>query len=129
MTLTVGEGLILASLLLAVVAAVFDWRRGIVPNWVTLGLLPVAPVLHAWGLRGSHGPFGLPGPLFGALLSLAGALLCALVPYLMFRLGYVGGADVKLLATLGALLTPHYGLQAELCALILAAILVPARIA
>jgi Flp pilus assembly protein protease CpaA len=129
MHLTLGKALLLAALALAAVATAFDCRRGLVPNWLTLSLLPLAPLLHAYGTRGTHGPFGLPGPVFGALASLAGAFLCALVPYVMFRASWMGGADVKLLATIGALLTPHYGLEAELFALVLAAVFVPARLA
>jgi Flp pilus assembly protein protease CpaA len=129
MHLTLGKTLVLAAFALVAAATVFDCRRGLVPNWLTLSLLPLAPLVHAYGMRGTHGPYGLPGPLFGALTSLAGALLCALVPYAMFRASWMGGADVKLLATVGALLTPHYGLEIELAALVLAAVFVPARLA
>ena len=129
MHLTLGRALVLSALVLAAAATAFDCRRGLIPNWLTLSLLPLAPLLHAYGLRGTHGPYGLSGPAFGALTSLAGALLCALVPYAMFRASWMGGADVKLLATVGALLTPHYGLEVELFALVLAAVFVPARLA
>jgi prepilin peptidase CpaA len=129
MHLTLGKALVLAALLLAAAATAFDCRRGLIPNWLTLSLLPFAPLLHAYGMRGTHGPYGLPGPVFGALTSLTGALLCAFVPYVMFRAAWMGGADVKLLATIGALLTAHYGLEAELFALVLAGVFVPARLA
>lgn len=124
-----GKILVDVALALVVIAAFYDVRKGVVPNWVTLAPLPIAPIVHAVALRGTHAPFGMPGPLFGALLSIAGAVLCGLVPYVMFRFSVMGGGDVKLLATLGALLTPHYGLEAELYALVLAAFFVPLRLA
>jgi prepilin peptidase CpaA len=124
-----GKVLVYVALAVVVIAAGYDVRKGVVPNLITLGPLPIAPIVHALALRGTHGPFDMPGPLFGALLSLTGAILCALVPLVMFRFSLIGGADVKLLATLGALLTPHYGLEAELYALLLAAFFVPLRLA
>jgi prepilin peptidase CpaA len=128
MHLSAGKALVDVALAVAAIAALYDVRKGVVPNWVTLGPLPIAPIVHALALRGTHGP-GMPGPLFGVLLSLLGAILCAVVPYAMFRFSLMGGADVKLLATLGALLTPHYGLEAELYAFLLAAFFVPLRLA
>jgi prepilin peptidase CpaA len=121
--------LVAAALLMTFVAAVFDWRKGTIPRWVSLGLLPFAPVAHALAGYGKRAPWGVPGPLFGALLSIAGLALCALVPYLAFRLRVVGGGDVKLLASLGALLGPSTGISAEFYALAIAALYVPTRLA
>jgi Flp pilus assembly protein protease CpaA len=129
MEATIPKLLVVLALSMTFVAAIFDWRRGTIPPWVSLALLPVAPCLHAWALRGKQAPFGLSGPVFGALLSLVGAMLCALVPYLLFRFKWAGGGDVKVLASLGALLGPHWALPAEFYALVLAALYVPTRLA
>jgi prepilin peptidase CpaA len=121
--------LVAAALLMTFVAAVFDWRKGTIPRWVSLGLLPLGPMAHVFMGYGKRAPWGVPGPLFGALLSLAGMALCALVPYVAFRLKVVGGGDVKLLASLGALLGPSTGISAEFYALVLTALYVPTRLA
>ena len=76
----------------ATTAALCDWRRGEIPNWLTLPPIVVAPL--AYGLA-----FGIEY----ALHSLAAALLSALVPYLMFRGGVMGGGDVKVFGALGAI--------------------------
>jgi len=129
MTLFLPKLLFLAALLVTLLAAFFDGRRGAIPRWVSLPFLVLAPLLHALALAGKHGPYGLPGPVWGALLSLLGAALCASVPYLLFRFGWVGGGDVKVLASLGALLGPHDALPAEFYALLLAALFAPTRLA
>jgi prepilin peptidase CpaA len=88
------------------VAAFTDARNGIIPNWLTYPTLLGAPLIHAWSI-GS-----------GALLtSVAGALLCGLVPYVMFRCNGMGGGDVKLFAALGALCGSTLGLQIEVASL------------
>jgi len=118
-----------AAVMMTLLAAIFDARRGVIPRWVSLPFLVIAPFLHALALVGKHGPYGLPGPLWGGLLSVVGAALCASVPYFLFRCGWVGGGDVKVLASLGALLGPHAALPAEFYALTLAALFAPTRLA
>jgi Flp pilus assembly protein protease CpaA len=118
----------LAALLMTLACAYFDWRRGRVSNWITTPLLVAAPV--AWALVAPRaGPFGLPGPLVFAGMSVVGASLCAAVPLLLFKLSMIGGADVKVLAALGALLLPNAGLAVELVAFTLAAVLSQVRLA
>ncbi len=95
----------------AATAAATDARSGLIPNWITLPPLLAALVLH----------FTTQG-LGGLALSLAGALVCGLVPYLLFRQGTMGGGDVKLLAALGALGGPEVGLEIELIGMTLAAL-------
>jgi Flp pilus assembly protein protease CpaA len=129
MDLVLPKLFIVAALLMTLLAAIFDWRRGVIPRLISLPFLAVAPFFHALALSGKHGPFGLPGPVWGGLLSLLGAVLCACVPYLLFRFGWVGGGDVKVLASLGALLGPHVALPAEFYALLLAALFTPTRLA
>jgi prepilin peptidase CpaA len=58
-----------------------------------------------------------------------GALVCALVPALLYYLGGIGGGDLKLLAALGAMLAPMMGLEAELYGFVAAALIAPARLA
>jgi Flp pilus assembly protein protease CpaA len=62
-------------------------------------------------------------------MSLLGAILCAATPLLFFQFSMMGGADVKLLASLGALLLPREGLVVEFVAFAAAATLLPARLA
>jgi prepilin peptidase CpaA len=92
----------LAALAVALVAAVVDARTGHIPNWLTLGAL--ALTLPAKALASAS--FVTSG------LALLGAALCALLPWLVYRAGGMGGGDVKLFAAIGALLQPFAGLHA-----------------
>jgi prepilin peptidase CpaA len=92
--------LVSACVLLAATAAVLDWRRGEIPNWLTLPPLLAAPVVY-FALHGAQ----------GLLFSVAGALFAGLVPYVLFRIEAMGGGDVKLLAALGALVGPGAGVE------------------
>jgi prepilin peptidase CpaA len=87
---TIAAGL---ALCVAATAAFCDWRRGEIPNWLTLPVLLLAP--SSYGLA-----FGIEY----ALHSLAAGLLGGLVPYLLFRRGAMGGGDVKLFGALGAVM-------------------------
>jgi len=80
------------ALVVATVAALFDWRRGEIPNWLTLPPIVIAP--FGYGLT-----FGIDH----ALHSAGAALLSGLVPYALFRRGAMGGGDVKLFGALGAI--------------------------
>jgi prepilin peptidase CpaA len=92
-------------LVLCTIAAITDLRRGLIPNWLTLPPLLLAPPALAL----VHGP--------GALAaSLLGALLCGIVPLLLFLRGGMGGGDVKLLAAAGAIAGPGVGLELQLSA-------------
>jgi Flp pilus assembly protein protease CpaA len=126
---TAANMLVAAALVVTFVAAIFDWRKGTIPDWISLPAMPAAPVLSAVAMQRLRPPLTMPGWSFGAVTSIAGALLCALVPYLLFRFKVLGGGDVKLLATVGALLGPHSGLAAELAALAMASVYAPARLA
>jgi prepilin peptidase CpaA len=118
---------LIAAVVIAALAAVFDWRTGEIPNWLTHGALVVAPFAHV-----AHASVGQ-APTVEALqeggFSLAGALLCALVPLLLFRQNAIGGGDVKVLAAIGAILQPKLGVEAEMYAFFGAAIVAPARLA
>ena len=97
-------------LALTCIAAITDSRRGTIPNWLTLPTLALAPLVHA-----VHA-----GP--GALAwSLAGATVCAGVPFAMFQRGAMGGGDVKLFAAAGALAGAQDGLELQVLSYALAA--------
>ena len=105
-------------------AAATDMRTGHIPNALTLPMIGAGPVVCAIEAhrRGAS-------PLHAAGISVLGILVCAAVPYLLFRLGGMFGGDVKLLAGLGALLGPMVGLEAELDAFVAAALFALGRMA
>ncbi|HJK90150.1 MAG TPA: A24 family peptidase [Polyangiaceae bacterium LLY-WYZ-15_(1-7)] len=100
-----------AAIGLALVAAVTDWRRGEIPNWLTLPPLVLAPAAFAL--------FVSPG---AALVSIAGIFICGLVPYLLFRQDAIGGGDVKMVAAIGAVAGYVNGLEFELAGFVVAAL-------
>ena len=99
------------ALCLAAIAAVCDWQRGEIPNWLTLPALLVAPSAYGFAFGVEY-----------ALHSLAAAFLGGLVPYLLFRRGAMGGGDVKLFAALGGVLGFDLllGVEVQLLAFVLA---------
>lgn len=98
---------LLASVAIAAVAAITDFRTGHIPNWLTLPPLVLGPLL--WGAHG--GVWRLDGgSLVGSLLSMLG---CMAVPFLLFRKSAMGGGDVKLFAAIGALVLVTTGLEAQ----------------
>jgi prepilin peptidase CpaA len=105
---TTSAGLALG---VATTAALFDWQRSEIPNWLTLP--PIAAAPFAYGLA-----FGIEY----ALHSLAAAFLSALVPYILFRRGAMGGGDVKLFGALGAVtgFDLLVGIEIQLAALVVA---------
>ena len=122
-----GVGLTLGlGISVAVVGAAIDARTGLVPNWLTLGALSVAPPL-AFALECSA--HGVRAGLAAAGLSLLGALVCGLGPLVAFMKGGMGGGDVKLLAAIGALLGFRLGLDAEFYGFVVGALYVPAKLA
>jgi prepilin peptidase CpaA len=117
---------LLAAVIVTAVAAVRDLRTGHIPDALTLVPLAAAPFAHAiWA--GVHG--GLRAALIAFAYSIAGAVVCGLVPLLLYRLEAIGGGDVKLFLALGAICMPMLGLEAELYGFVAAAIIAPARLA
>lgn len=109
------------ALLASTTAAVTDLRSGRIPNWLTLPLVLVGLIANA-ALRGQ----------WGAIESAAGLLLCAGVPWAVFRVSggqAIGGGDVKLFGALGSLLGPMPGLEIELGALVLLLVFALVRLA
>jgi len=92
-------------LALTAVAAVTDSRTGLIPNWLTLPALALAPALQL-----AHGGSD------ALVHSLCGIAACAVIPLVLFRLGAMGGGDVKLLGAIGGLLGPLAGLELQLLA-------------
>ncbi|MBT8467633.1 MAG: A24 family peptidase [Deltaproteobacteria bacterium] len=105
---TIAAGL---ALCVSATAAFCDWRRGEIPNWLTLPVLVLAPV-----------SYGIAFGIEYALHSLAAGLLGGLVPYLLFRRGAMGGGDVKLFGALGALMGFDllFGVELQLAACVAA---------
>ena len=120
MALTPDTLFALTTLLITAVAAFTDTRHGLIPNWLTLPALFVAPLAHL--VVGGPGALGL---------SLLSAIVCGLVPLFLFVKGAMGGGDVKLFAAIGALLPIDLALglqlQAYLCVAFLALALLTIR--
>jgi prepilin peptidase CpaA len=95
----------LALLAITLVAAFTDARTGLIPNWLTLPTLALAPLVQL-AVGGSH----------ALVMSLVGCVVCGLVPLCLFRAGAMGGGDVKLLSGIGALAGPLAGLEVQLLA-------------
>lgn len=118
---------VLAAVVTAV-AAGLDLKTGEIPNWLTYPALVLAPFVHiartAVGTKG----FSDESLLEGAF-SIGGAVLCSLVPLLLYRRGAIGGGDLKLLAAVGALLQTTMGVEAEMYAFTAATLLAPAKLA
>lgn len=115
MSLTLAVGVTL-------VAAVWDQRTGFIPNGITYPLFSLGALAH---LFLTLNRFPRASSLVVVLEIAAGACLCALVPFLLWRKSAMGGGDVKLLAGLGALLGPSVGLELELYSFLGAAMIAP----
>jgi prepilin peptidase CpaA len=111
------------AIVLAAVAAVFDWRTRRIPNWLTYGAIGLAVPGHALLAGIGHGT--ALQILSAAGMSSLGAVLCGLLPAFFWLRGMCGGGDVKLFAALGALLEPFLGFEAQLYSYYVAAFFVP----
>ncbi|AKU94453.1 hypothetical protein AKJ09_01117 [Labilithrix luteola] len=115
------------ALAVTFVAAVLDLRRGEVPNWLTYGALLVAPFLHAARIVAAHEPMDWAAQEAG--FSIGGALVCVIVPAILYRQGAIGAGDLKLLAAVGALLQTMLGVEAEMYGFFAATLVAPAILA
>lgn len=117
---------LVCAVIVSAIAAFTDWRKGIIPPWLSMGTLALAPIGHAV-FGGIYG--GRAAAFEGFILSLAGAAACGAVPLLLYYLGGGKGGDVKLLAALGALCRPMIGIELEFYGFIAAAIFALGRLA
>jgi len=115
------------ALVVTATGAIYDWRTGRIPNWLTFGALGLALVGHA--VHGLIVTGAAMGALKGAGFSLLGAVACSAVPLLLFQFDAIRGGDIKLLAALGAILRPMLGVEAEMYAFVSMAVVMPARLA
>lgn len=115
-----------AAVIIAVVAGWLDWRGGHIPNWLTLGTLFAAPLLH--GVAG-YVARGSDAAKHELAFSVLGAVACGAIPLLLFYFEAIGGGDVKLLAAIGALCSLSVGIECEFYAFIAAALYAPGRLA
>ncbi|HWA74344.1 MAG TPA: A24 family peptidase [Polyangiaceae bacterium] len=117
---------LLAAVALSAVAGVVDYKTGTIPNWLTLGgivLGVLGHIVYGWSVVDFRA-----GLLEGAF-SVAGIVFCSLAPAVMFWKGGMGGGDLKLFAALGALLHPMLGIEIQMYALVIAAVVAQARLA
>ncbi|MEP9374715.1 A24 family peptidase [Mesorhizobium sp. KR1-2] len=96
----------------ALVAAVLDHRRGLIPNSLTYPCLLAGLTLAAFS-----------GGLIGLTMSLAGMVAGGLVFLVAFAMGNCGGGDVKLMAALGAVLGLWPAIDVTLAALMTGGVL------
>lgn len=101
-------------------AAYVDWRKTVIPKWLTLGMLGLgvlaSVVRGAWlGALGQKlwlfeqtGLFL--GVLDGFFFALLGCVCGFLMLFLLWLFGTCGGGDVKLFAALGAWVGPVYAI-------------------
>lgn len=115
------------TLAVTFVAGVLDWRRGIIPNWLTYAALLCAPFIHFGRIMAVHEP--LHWALTEVGYSLGGAVVCAMVPLLLQKRGAIGWGDVKLFAAVGALLQTRNGVAAEMFGFFAATLVAPAQLA
>jgi prepilin peptidase CpaA len=117
---------LLLATLVAAIAAVTDYRTGLIPNWLTFGGL-LAGVLGHTAYGAALGGVNL--ALLEGGAAVLGIVLCSLAPALLYWKGALGGGDLKLFAALGALCQPLLGIEAEMYGFVAAAVIAPARLA
>jgi len=127
--MTALHALFAAILLLSLLAALWDLRTGVIPNFLVVSGFVLAFPLHAALLLSR-----VPGATAGAWLEalgtiLGGALVCGIAPFLLWRLNAMGGGDVKLLTAVGALAGPMVGIEIELYSFVLIALYACAQLA
>ena len=95
-------GLLVALAIALLTAAVTDWRRRQIDNWLNAGIALAAP-LYWWASGLDLWP--------GVALQLGVGLAAFVVFASMFALKWMGGGDVKLLTALALWIEPTWFLQ------------------
>lgn len=122
-------GFVAVGLLLTCSLTDLRWHK--VPNWATYSAFFWALLLNAYASLADAGPGfaddGQPTPAqwLGALgfgASLAGAAVCFIIMFFIYRLAGGGAGDVKLAAALGALTGVEEGIAILICTYIVAAV-------
>jgi prepilin peptidase CpaA len=111
--------------LFTLVAAYRDLRTGHIPNrLVLLGVIAgvAVQVLAQVISRPAPNAAWTASLLRFGMAVVVGPLACGAVPYFLFRVGAMGGGDVKLLAAVGVGSGPFLGLRVEFLAFVLAAV-------
>ncbi|MET0389073.1 MAG: A24 family peptidase [Polyangiales bacterium] len=103
------HGLLLLACSTCGAAAVFDLRQGLIPNWLVTVLAVFSVSLHLLAslLLDARGWLGT------LLFVVIGALVCGIVPALLYALKSLGGGDLKLLVAVGACLGPQVGFELQ----------------
>jgi prepilin peptidase CpaA len=115
------------AIVVAALAAWFDWRRGEIPNWLTYGAIVLGPLLNV--ARMLYAKETMDEALTEGAFSVGGLAMCAIVPAILYRQGAIGGGDLKLLAAIGGLLQTTLGVEAEMYAFFGTALIAPAILA
>lgn len=121
---------LLALTSLTAIAALIDFRTGLIPNRLVVAGFVIGVALQVAGACSARATEGELVPPFAraALSVVLGVVVCGLGPFVLFRLGAMGGGDVKLLGAAGASVGPALGIQIELWAFIIAAAYAPLRL-
>ncbi len=127
--MTTPQMFLVASVAACAVAAWTDVRTGCIPNWLTLGGLLAAPLLHGTLAFVHHGTAA--AVLSSLAASAGGATAAAVLPVLLWYRGGLGLGDAKLFALLGAACGAFVALYAQTyayaAALVYAVVLVARR--
>ena len=109
---------IVAALAVSALAAVIDLRTGHIPDWLTLGLLGLAPVARGAAAFVHHHSWH--SALLVASFSVLSGVGAGIIPALLARSGGLGGGDVKLFAAIGAACGIFVGFYAQTYAYVFA---------
>lgn len=118
---------LVAAAVVCLVAAIFDWKTGEIPNWVVLPAGLLAPIAHGAVATARGATTDEAG--WEVAISVAGAIITGLVPMILYRQNAIGGGDLKLLAAIGAICQPSLGLEVELYGFLAALVIAPAKLA